>query len=335
MPAAYATAHQFRHVAGGAAIIFALDQTMSTSLITREELKQWLEQRSDFVLIDTGVPEYFQTSHLPKAQNACVYDVDFLNQVGSLAFPDGTTRRSRHSVSIVVYGSSAKSLASRTAAEKLSAAGYQQVFDYQGGLEEWQKGSYPLLGDTRLRKTPIFAGDRTVKVLAQESIVEWTGRSRHHGTIGLRDGSISLRNGKPMCGDFVLDLQTIACTDIPDPNLRQVLIHHLQSEDFFDVARYSEARFMIEAFQLQSGATEGRPNYQVQGRLLLRGVERPVSFGAFIGQPFEQNKLLARAHFDIDRTEWGVLYGSGKFYEKLGKHLVNDHISLDLKIVAI
>jgi polyisoprenoid-binding protein YceI/rhodanese-related sulfurtransferase len=325
-------------VAGGAAIIFALDQTMSTSLITREELKQWLERRSDFVLIDTGVPEYFQTSHLPKAQNACVYDVDLLNQVGSLAFPDGATRRSRHSVSIVVYGSSAKSLASRTAAEKLSAAGYQQVFDYQGGLEEWQKGSYPLLGDTRLRKTPIFAGDRTVKVLAQESIVEWTGRSltgRHHGTIGLRDGSISLRNGKPMCGDFVLDLQTIACTDIPDPNLRQVLIHHLQSEDFFDVARYSEARFMIEAFQLQSGATEGRPNYQVQGRLLLRGVERPVSFGAFIGQPFEQNKLLARAHFDIDRTEWGVLYGSGKFYEKLGKHLVNDHISLDLKIVAI
>jgi len=114
-----------------------------------------------------------------------------------------------------------------------------------------------------------------------------------------------------------------------------LLIRHLQSEDFFDVARYSEARFIIEAFQFQSGATEGRPNYQVQGRFLLRGVERPLSFGAFIGQPFEENKLLARAHFDIDRTEWGVLYGSGKFYEKLGKHLVNDYISLDLKIVAV
>ena len=84
---------------------------MSTSLITREELKQWLEQRSDFVLIDTGVLEYFQTSHLPKAQNACVYEVDFLNQVDSLAFPDSTTKRSRHSVPIVVYGSSTKSLA--------------------------------------------------------------------------------------------------------------------------------------------------------------------------------------------------------------------------------
>ena len=289
---------------------------MSKSLITREELKQWLEQRNDFMLIDTGLPEYFQTSHLPKAQNACVYEVDFLNQVGSLAFPDSATKHSRHSVPIVVYGSSTKSLASRTAAEKLSAAGYQEVFDYQGGLEEWQNGGYPLQGDTKLRETPIFAGDRTVKILAEESIVEWTGRSltsQHHGTIGLPDGSISLRSGKPMSGHFILDLQTITCTDIPGPNLRQVLIHHLQSEDFFDVARYSEARFVIEAFQLQSGATEGRPNYQVQGRLLLRGVERPLSFGAFIGQPFEENKLLARANFDIDRTEWGVLYGSGKF----------------------
>ena len=324
-------------MACGAAIIFALDQTMSTSLITREELKQWLEKRSDFVLIDTSLPEYFQTSHLPKAQNACVYEVDFLNQVGSLAFPD-STKRSRHFIPVVVYGSSTRSLASRTAAEKLTAAGYQQVFDYQGGLEEWQKEGYPLQGDTKLRETPIFAGDRTVKVLAQESIVEWTGRSltgQHHGTIGLRDGSISLRSGQPVWGRFILDLQTIACTDIPDPNLRQVLIHHLQSEDFFDVARYSEARFTIDGFQLQSGATPGRPNYQVQGRLLLRGVERPISFGAFIGQPFEENKLLARAHFDIDRTEWGVLYGSGKFYEKLGKHLVNDYVSLDLKIVAV
>ena len=43
MPATYETAHYLRHVACGAAVIFALDQTMSTLLITREELKQCLE----------------------------------------------------------------------------------------------------------------------------------------------------------------------------------------------------------------------------------------------------------------------------------------------------
>ena len=44
--------------------------------------------------------------------------------------------------------------------------------------------------------------------------------------------------------------------------------------------------------------------------------------------------LAADAHFDIDRTRWNVLYGSGKFYEKLGKHLVSDDISLALKLIA-
>jgi polyisoprenoid-binding protein YceI/rhodanese-related sulfurtransferase len=310
---------------------------MPTSLITREELKQWLDQRNDFVLIDTGLREYFQTSHLPNAQNACVYEVDFLDQVGSLTFPAATPRHSRRAVPIVVYGSSKKSLASRTAAEKLFAAGYQQILDYEGGLEEWRNAGYPLDGDTKSKEALNFDRDGEIKVIPKESSVEWTGRSltgQHHGTIELRDGSILLQDGEPVSGQFTLDLLSIGCTDIADANLSQVLIHHLQSEDFFEVAKYPEARFAIDAFQPKSGATQGRPNYQVQGRLLLRGVERPLSFCAFIGQPLGENKLLARANFDIDRTDWGVLYGSGKFYEGLGKHLVNDYVSLDLKIVA-
>ena len=35
-----------------------------------------------------------------------------------------------------------------------------------------------------------------------------------------------------------------------------------------------------------------------------------------------------------DRTRWNVLYGSGKFYECLGQHLVHDNISLSLHIVT-
>jgi hypothetical protein len=31
-------------------------------------------------------------------------------------------------------------------------------------------------------------------------------------------------------------------------------------------------------------------------------------------------------------SQWNVLNGSGKFYEKLGKHLVNDEVSRALKL---
>jgi len=30
------------------------------------------------------------------------------------------------------------------------------------------------------------------------------------------------------------------------------------------------------------------------------------------------------AHFDIDRTKWDIIYGSSRFFEHLGMHLVFD-----------
>jgi hypothetical protein len=46
------------------------------------------------------------------------------------------------------------------------------------------------------------------------------------------------------------------------------------------------------------------------------------------------NSLAAEAHFDIDRTKWGIIYGSARFFEYLGMHLVFDLISFQLRIVA-
>jgi hypothetical protein len=36
----------------------------------------------------------------------------------------------------------------------------------------------------------------------------------------------------------------------------------------------------------------------------------------------------------IDRTLWNVLYGSGKYFRRLGGHLVNDQIEIQLRIVT-
>jgi len=44
--------------------------------------------------------------------------------------------------------------------------------------------------------------------------------------------------------------------------------------------------------------------------------------------------LTAQAWLEIDRTRWGVNYGSGRLFAWLGKHVVNDHIGLHLKIHA-
>ena len=46
------------------------------------------------------------------------------------------------------------------------------------------------------------------------------------------------------------------------------------------------------------------------------------------------NAIALQANFDIDRTRWGVNYGSGKLYERLGMHLVNDLVTLQVHVLA-
>jgi hypothetical protein len=39
------------------------------------------------------------------------------------------------------------------------------------------------------------------------------------------------------------------------------------------------------------------------------------------------------ANFDLDRTRWGVIYGSARFFKHLSYHIVYDLISIDLRVV--
>ena len=57
---------------------------MPIPTLTREELRAWRDAKRDFVLLDTALADDFQAEHLPGAQNACVYEVNFLDQVQKL-----------------------------------------------------------------------------------------------------------------------------------------------------------------------------------------------------------------------------------------------------------
>lgn len=48
----------------------------------------------------------------------------------------------------------------------------------------------------------------------------------------------------------------------------------------------------------------------------------------------EHDDLASEAHFNLDRTPWRISYGSARFFENLGMHLVSDLISFQVKIVT-
>ena len=304
-------------------------QKNSPTQISREELVSRLSGPNPPLLIDVLPDEVYEAMHLPGAKNACVFKVTFLDDIKQLA-PD----RSRV---LVLYGSSSRDLASATAAEKLSAAGYTQLARYQGGLEDWCAAGRPTEGKSQAARLGSMPPDRTLKINTQKSRIEWTGRNllnRHFGRLKLRAGELESRGGTVVRGAFTLDMGSIENLDIEDSRMRELLIAHLKSDDFFDVEHFPTAEFQLSKIKALPDARPGNPNSEVGGTLTLKGVSNDIAFPAIIA-PTPDGLLAVDAHLDVDRTRWNVRYASGKLYDQLGKHLVNDEISIELKLVTL
>ncbi len=294
--------------------------------ITCEELKG--KVREGAVLLDVLTPEEYARRHLPGALNACIYEVVFMETVGKL-LPDRSTP-------VVVYDATGSTRAAPLARERLLKAGYRDVSVLEGGIAAWAAAGNPLEPAAGDEPSEPHLLDRTYRLDPEQSVLEWTGRNinnRHYGRIALAGGEIVIRAGGLVSGSITLDMGSISNLDLRDEGYRLGLIAHLTSEDFFDVARFPTAVVTLTGWEAIAGATPGTPNYLVQGELTLKGVSRGIRFPAVIA-PQEDGSLKAQAAIDFDRTLWNVAYGSGKLFERLGMHLVNDLVSVELFIVA-
>jgi polyisoprenoid-binding protein YceI/rhodanese-related sulfurtransferase len=300
--------------------------------VTPENLMAWIEQKKRFYLIHTLTNSHFQKVHLPGAQNACVFDVTFLDQMNSIT--DNKTAE------IVLYGSSERSMDAFTAAEKLHVEGYQRMVILKGGIETWRSLNYPLEGESVDipvdPETRLVLPDGKYRIDTEQSIIDWIGRNpntKHFGTVRISEGQINIENGK-ITGVFEIDMNSIENRSLKGDDLEPVLVSHLKSEDFFFVKLFPTARFIINGGTLAENPYLSLPNFEIDGTLVLRGVKTDLSFPTTIANT-DDNGWVAEAHFDIDRTRWKVIYGSTRFFEHLGMHLVFDLISFEVKIVAM
>lgn len=51
--------------------------------------------------------------------------------------------------------------------------------------------------------------------------------------------------------------------------------------------------------------------------------------------PLPDGKPAAEAHFDIDRTGWNIIYGSNRFFDRLGIQVVFDLIGVQLTLKTL
>ena len=295
-------------------------------IITAAKLKDLMDAGEPISLLHVLPPEHFEQQHLPGAANACVYEMAFLSAVTELV--------PNKSSSIVVYGAGDPSLDSSVAAEKLMSAGYTQVTDFRGGLSEWTSHGFATEGQGLSSEPP--CSDGVFQVDLETSIVRWTGRNlfnHHSGTVRLAGGQIEVANGQLLRASFSLDMNSIACEDLVDSTYNAMLIRHLRDEDFFAVDRFPTADFVCESAHAIDSASPGLPNHTLQGSLTLRGMTQPLSIPAVVAAS-NADHLTGQAQFEIDRTQFGSHYGSGRLFAFLGKHVVNDHIHLHVKLHA-
>jgi polyisoprenoid-binding protein YceI len=240
---------------------------------------------------------------------------------------------------IVVYGFGADTSDAAVAAEKLVRAGYRNVSALRGGIEYWRKAGYPLEGTAagapEALETEASLPEGTFRVDPDKSLIEWAGRNpntRHHGSVRISGGEIRVAEGA-IHGAFTVDMNSIENFSLKGDELQPVLIAHLKSDDFFFTDLFPTATYTIESAERIEDAGIGRPNYAVKGELALRGVKAGLDFEA-TANPVEGGGISAEAHFDIDRTRWGVIYGSSRFFRHLGMHLVYDPISIQVRVFA-
>ncbi len=294
--------------------------------MTSAELQHRLAAPTPPLLIQVLPEAVFAARRIPGSVNACVYEMVFPDKVRELA-PDLQQP-------LIVYGAGGGSQDAVVAREKLAAAGYSCVDVFADGLAGWEAAGLPLEGSGELPAPPVLDG--TYRVDTEASVVRWTGRNlfnHHHGSVRLAGGEIVLRHNELVAARFSVDMRRIACEDLTDATYNALLIRHLEDADFFDVAHHPTAEFVAHTVEAIAGALPGQPNHTLRGDFTLRGVTRPLAFAVLIASA-DGARLTGQGQFELDRTEFGSLYGSGRFFQFLGPHVVNDLIHLHVKLHA-
>ena len=190
---------------------------------------------------------------------------------------------------------------------------------------------------TILTATLAFAAKTTPKepATAKQDItgsIKWTGYGvgkTHSGDLNVKSGQVEMKGDELVGGTFVIDMTSLKTADSPK------LQGHLQSPDFFDIAKYPEATYKITKVEALKGAAAGAPTHKITGNLTIKNKTEPLEMLANVTK--KEGKYTAVATSEIkDRTKYDIVYNSKQFktISALGDKLIEDKIKLDLTVTT-
>jgi polyisoprenoid-binding protein YceI len=139
----------------------------------------------------------------------------------------------------------------------------------------------------------------------------------HNGSFKQFTGTINLVNNSAENSQVTIEIEANSVeTDEPD------LTKHLQTPDFFDVAKFPKASFVSTKIEpITSGGT-----HNITGNFELHGIKKAITFPATI--QVTPDNVTVNAEFAINRKDWGLTY-PGK-----ADDLIRDGVVIKLNVSA-
>jgi polyisoprenoid-binding protein YceI len=173
-------------------------------------------------------------------------------------------------------------------------------------------------------------GDAVYKLNAGASNAHWKGykvTGAHDGDVKFKGGELKFdAAGNLSGGSFEVDMNSMKCTDLTG-EYGDKLVGHLKADDFFATAKYPTAKFVITKVVYQ-----GKGQARVIGNMTIKEVTKEIRFVAYTGE--KDGMMTADCFIKIDRTDFGVSYGSGSVTAGLLDKTIYDEFDLDIKLKA-
>jgi polyisoprenoid-binding protein YceI len=162
------------------------------------------------------------------------------------------------------------------------------------------------------------ANAETLPITSENSKIDFVASKvtrSHNGSFKRFNGSIDLVNNSPEQSRVTIDIEANSVvTDEPD------LTKHLQTPDFFDVAKFPKAIFTSTKIE-PAGSS-----YNITGNFDLHGMKKAITFPATI--QVAPDKVTVSAEFSINRKDWNLTY-PGK-----ADDLIRDGVVIKLNVNA-
>lgn len=177
--------------------------------------------------------------------------------------------------------------------------------------------------------TPNNVGEG-VAIDTNKSVITWKGykvTGEHAGTLKVKSGDLNFAEGKLTGGNFVIDMTSMAVTDLQG-GMADKLAGHLKSADFFGTEKFPTAKFEITKVVSRGKAGE----YKLTGNVTIKETTKEIKFNAMVTEA--NGVKTAKADITLDRSEFDVRYGSGSFFDNLGDKTIYDEFDLSVNLVV-